>query len=257
MSLLEVKGIICGYGGKPVLNDLSLAADRGLLTGVIGPNGSGKSTLIKAVSGLLSLNSGEIYLGGRRLCGYTPRALACYLAVLAQDIHIEFEFTVGEIVAMGRHPFLGRVQREGPSDKEITERAMAETDTLHLADRPVTTISGGERQRVLLARALAQQAELLLLDEPTSHLDIRHQVETARLLRHLAAEKAIAVLGVFHDLNLAARICDRLLLLHDGHALAWGTPEEVLTPDNIYRAFGIRAVVGHSHYSGALLVETL
>ena len=161
MSLLEVKGIVCSYGGKPVLNGLSLTADRGLLTGVIGPNGSGKSTLIKAVSGLLSLSSGEICLGGRRLCNYTPRALACCLAVLAQDIHIEFEFTVREIVAMGRHPFLGRVQREGLSDKEITERAMVETDTLHLADRSVTTISGGERQRVLLARALAQQAELL------------------------------------------------------------------------------------------------
>ncbi|MDD3805763.1 MAG: ABC transporter ATP-binding protein [bacterium] len=257
MSLLEVKGIVCGYGGKPVLNGLSLTADRGLLTGVIGPNGSGKSTLIKAVSGLLSLSSGEICLGGRRLCNYTPRALACCLAVLAQDIHIEFEFTVREIVAMGRHPFLGRVQREGLSDKEITERAMVETDTLHLADRSVTTISGGERQRVLLARALAQQAELLLLDEPTSHLDSRHQVGTARLLRHLAAEKAIAVLGVFHDLNLAARICDRLLLLCDGHVLAWGTPEEVLTPDNIYRTFGIQIVVERSRHSGALLVEML
>jgi len=257
MSLLEVKDIICGYGDKPVLRGLSISTDRGLLTGVIGPNGSGKSTLIKAVSGLLTPGSGEIRLDGRLLCDYSPRDLARRLAVLAQDIHIEFEFTIREIVAMGRHPFLGRVQREGVSDRDIVEQAMAETDTLHLADRSVTAISGGERQRVLLARALAQQAELLLLDEPTSHLDIRHQVETAELLRRLMAERSMAVLGVFHDLNLAARICDRLLLLCDGHTLAWGTPEEVLTPDNIYRSFGVRTAVERSRHSGALLVETL
>lgn len=253
--MLDIRNISCGYGDRTILRGLSLQVEPGCLTGVIGPNGSGKSTLIRAVSGLLPLGGGQVLVAGRPLSSYTPTSLARTLAVLAQDIHLDFDFSVREVVMMGRYPHLDRLQPEGADDRRIADAAMADTDTGHLADRPVTALSGGERQRVLLARCLAQQSRLLLLDEPTSHLDIGHQLEVVSLLTRIAEERRLAVLGVFHDLNLAARSCRRLLLLHDGSALALGTPEAVLTPANIRRAFGIEAAVEPSRHTGLLQVE--
>jgi len=235
---LKVSDIEVSYGDGPVINGVSFEVGKGDFVAVVGPNGSGKTTLLRALSHALRPVRGAVYLDEREIVGLSGRALAREMAVVPQESSVAFEFTALEIVLMGRSPHLGRFAIEGSHDLDIATEAMEQTRTLHVADRPLNTLSGGERQRVIIARALAQQAEVILLDEPTSHLDINFQVEILELVRRLTKEKGITVLAVLHDLNLSAQYCDWMMLLRDGRIHAAGSPEETLTADNVREVYG-------------------
>lgn len=241
--MLRIESLAVGYGGEPVLKGLNLAVARGEFLVVVGPNGSGKSTLVRAVTGALSPAEGRILLDGRDLRGLRPREVARTLAVVAQDTSVGFPFTVEEIVALGRIPHLPPLRSETPRDRAAVERAMRLTGTQPLAGRLVTALSGGERQRVMVARALAQEPRLLILDEPTAHLDIAHQVELLDLVRRLNRTEGLTVLAILHDLNLAALYADRLVMLKDGRCWADGPPAEVLTEANILAVYGSRVKI--------------
>lgn len=241
--MLRIESLAVGYGGEPVLKGLNLAVARGEFLVVVGPNGSGKSTLVRAVTGALSPAEGRILLDGRDLRGLRPREVARTLAVVAQDTSVGFPFTVEEIVALGRIPHLPPLRSETPRDRAAVERAMRLTGTQPLAGRLVTALSGGERQRVMVARALAQEPRLLILDEPTAHLDIAHQVELLDLVRRLNRTEGLTVLAILHDLNLAALYADRLVMLRGGRVWAEGPPAEVLTEANILAVYGSRVKI--------------
>jgi iron complex transport system ATP-binding protein len=235
--VLEVDGLALGYGARRIVEDASFAVGAGELVGIIGPNGSGKSTLLKGVAGTLRPASGRVRIGGADVARLSRGDLARRVAVVPQSPNLPEAFTALEIVLMGRAPYLGLFQSEGVRDYEIVREAMAATGTWELANRAVGQLSGGERQRVVIARALAQEPRLLLLDEPTSHLDLHHQVHLMEIARTMC-RAGLAGLAVFHDLNLAAQYCDRLLLLCQGRLQAAGTPAEVITPENVARVYG-------------------
>lgn len=241
---LSVDQVTCGYGGAdPVLRDFSFDLPRGEFLAVVGPNGCGKSTLVKLISRVLRPAAGRVMLAGRDLAGYKQRELARNLAVVAQETGMEFAFTVEEVVAMGRLPHLPRFRGESARDRQVVQEAMRATGTLHLKDRPATELSGGERQRVMVARALAQEPSLLVLDEPTAHLDIAHQVELLDLTRRLNRERGLTVVAVLHDLNLAAQYAHRLLMMKDGAVFAAGAPAEVVTEEHVAAVYGSRVKV--------------
>lgn len=243
--LLSVQEVSCGYGSHPVLKDLSLQVAAGEFVAVVGPNGSGKSTLVKAISGTLKPSRGRILLDGADLSQLKRRDVARIMAVLSQETAVDFDFTVEEVVMMGRIPHQGRFSAETADDQQVVEQALAMTGTEHLRGRLITALSGGERQRVLLARALAQQPRLLILDEPTSHLDIAHQVDLLDLIRRLNGG-GLTVVAVLHDLNLAAQYAHRLVMIKDGRLYVEGTPDEVVTEAVVGAVYGSRVrVVPH------------
>jgi iron complex transport system ATP-binding protein len=201
-----------GAAAEFALRDVSVTVARASLTGLLGPNGCGKTTLLKLLSGVLRADAGTVSLDGRPLAGMPRRRVARHLAVVPQETHPAFDYTVMEMVLMGRHPHLGPFQLEGPADLAIGRDALAATGTAHLADRAYITLSGGEKQRVVIASALAQAPEVLLLDEPTASLDLRYQLEVASLLSRLRRERSVTMVLATHDLNLAASLCDTLVL---------------------------------------------
>ncbi len=236
---LRVEDLRFAYESKPVLDGLSLTVQRGELVGIIGPNGSGKTTLLRLVAGSLEPAAGSITLFGRDRTQLSRRERALKISVVPQESRAVFDFTVREIVLMGRAPHLGLLGIEGQMDRAAAEEALRATDTLEFADCRLTELSGGEKQRVLLARALAQEAPLMLLDEPTAFLDIRHRLALYHLVEKLRAERGLTVVAVSHDINLAARFCPRLVLLHQGKVAADGGASEVVTEENlraVYRA---------------------
>jgi len=237
MDVLQITELCCGYHETEVVHGVSLSVRAGEMLGIIGPNGSGKTTLLRTASGILQPFGGTVLLEGEDLHRMTTSDVARRLAFVAQDILVDFSFTVREIVMMGRTPHLGRLGWETRRDLDAAERATKFLDVNHIANRPITEISGGERQRVFIAMALAQEPKLLLLDEPTSHLDINHQVGIMDLIRRMNDEEGVSVLLVSHDLNLAAEYCDRLVLLGKGSIVMTGTPEEVLTEENIKEVY--------------------
>lgn len=241
MKPIEIVDIDVSYGAKKILETITFHADTGEILGIIGPNGSGKTTLLKAMSRVVARDSGEILLDNRDLDALGYRELARQVAVVPQDLSIGFDYTVRDIVMMGRHPYIGRLASETLRDVEICDHAMHLANVAHLGGMSIHDISGGERQRVLIARALAQEPKILLLDEATSNLDVSHQVEILNIIRDLTGK--ITVVSVFHDLNLAAYYCDRLLLLKDRKVYATGTPEEVLTYENIREIFQMETLV--------------
>ncbi|OPZ79659.1 MAG: Hemin import ATP-binding protein HmuV [bacterium ADurb.Bin429] len=252
--ILEVRSLVCGYDERPVLRGVSFALAPGEFLGVIGPNGSGKSTLIKALTGLLPPQGGEVLLAGMPVASYPPREVARRVAVVPQTSHPAFAFTVREVVEMGRHPYLGRFATPGSEDRQAVDEALALTDLLDLQHRPVDHLSGGEFQRVTIARALAQRPAVLLLDEPTAHLDIGHQLAIFDLLARLHVEQNLAVLCVSHDLNLAAEYCQRLLLLSIGTVYAEGAPTAVITQENLLAVYGTLVRVAANPHSGQPMV---
>ncbi|OEU86982.1 ABC transporter ATP-binding protein [Streptomyces abyssalis] len=225
--------------GKKLLSDLSLNVPDGRCVGLVGPNGSGKSTALRCIYRALRPSSGAVRIGEEELSRLSMRRSAQVVAALAQDGEVELDFTVEEVVALGRTPHIRGNQVLSARERELCERAMEQLDISHLARRGVLTLSGGERQRVLVARALVQEPKILVLDEPTNHLDVRHQVELLSLLRRTG----LTTLVVLHDLNLAAAACDRLGVLSEGRLVASGTPEKVLTPEMVHDVFGVRTTV--------------
>lgn len=252
-----VQGVSFRYGALPTLSDVSFAIERGEMVGLIGPNGSGKSTLLRTITRVLEPESGEVQIAGKNLRRYRPSDLARRIAVVAQDDVLNFEFTVRDVVLMGRHPYLRRFEREGPKDLALVNQALQVTRTDHLADRLVTEVSGGERQRVAIARALVQEPEILLLDEPTSHLDINHQVEIFDLLKRQNVDHGLTVLAVLHDLNLAALYCKKLIMLSDGRIAAMGAPWEVISQELIQQVYGADVVISRHPRSNTPLVHLI
>ena len=217
MTKLELNNVTLAYGERVILRDVSFGVAKGELVGLVGPNGSGKSTLIKGITRLLPLKTGHILIDGRDIAHMKREELARKVAVVPQAANLPELFTSFEVVLMGRTPHLKFLQQEGKRDRKIAWQAMQKTQTDHLCDRRVGQLSGGERQRLTIARALTQEAEILLLDEPTSHLDLKYQVETLDLVKELCLEEGMVSLAALHDLNLAAQYCDRLVMLeHKG-----------------------------------------
>jgi ABC-type cobalamin/Fe3+-siderophores transport system ATPase subunit len=239
---------------KPVLDRVSVSVGRGTVVGLLGPNGSGKTTLLRILSGLLQPQSGHVVLNDQPLQSLTRRALARQIAVVPQETHSTFDFTVLDIVLMGRYPHLGAFELEGADDLEIARAALVATDTSALETRMFATLSGGEKQRVVIASALAQAANLLLLDEPTSSLDLGYQFEITSLLRRLNRERGTTMVVSTHDLNFAAALCGRVVLLKQGRVIADGDTDTVLTAPNVRALYGMDADVEFHERAGHLTV---
>ncbi len=235
---LEARGVSAGYHSADVLHAISLHLDAGELVGLIGPNGSGKSTLLRVLTHALPARTGEVLLDGRPVSSFRARERARHIAFVPQTEPALFDFTAWEVVLMGRYAHVAGLAGEKEQDFEAARQAMQEADVSHLALRPITALSGGEHRRVLIARALAQQAPVLLLDEPTAHLDLSHQSRLLTVLRELVERDGTAVLAALHDLNLAAEFCDRLILLQNGRIAAEGAPGEVLQEAVLAEVYG-------------------
>ena len=244
-------------GAPLVVDEVSLTIAPGDLVGILGPNGSGKTTLLKMLSGTLTPSAGQISFDHRPLSAWKRRDLARRIALVPQETHAPFDFTVLDIVLMGRFPHLGTFALEGPADLSIARQALASTGTAAFEDRPFATLSGGEKQRVVIASALAQCPELLLLDEPTASLDLGHQLDVQLLLERLNRERGVTMVLSTHDLNLAAALCRQLILLRGGRVVAQGATEEVLTPDAVRALYGVDADVHRHPIAGHLTVTPL
>jgi iron complex transport system ATP-binding protein len=253
--MLEIENLHVEIGRAPILKGVSLDVRPGEVVVLIGPNGAGKSTLIRAVSGVLPLQSGNVRICGRDLATIPPRDRARLLAVVPQARNLPPAFTVYETALIGRNPHLGWLGQTSAADHQCAQRALERTSLLPLSARRVGELSGGEQQRVLLARALAQETPVLLLDEPTTHLDLQHQSSLLNLVRSLANERQLAVLMALHDLNLAGLYADRVALLVDGHLQACGAPHEVLTEQTLAAVYHIPVhVMTHPEYGSPLVL---
>jgi len=250
MSLaVEIRNLSFSYGDKKVLRGISLNVARGEMVGIIGPNGSGKTTLLKILSMILTGQEGEVLLNGREIQHYGRKGLSRLIAVVPQESQVSFPYTVGEIVLMGRASLHGPFALDGKRDLEVAGESMRLTETLSFADRYLHELSGGEKQRVIIARALAQEPEALLLDEPSTFLDIRHQLQIHELVWRLNHQRGFTVLSSLHDLNLAALFFPRLVILRDGEIYRDGSPKDVLTEEIIQEVYGVKVRV-HKDASG-------
>ncbi len=235
----EAENIHLSYGAKEILKGVSINSQNREFVGLIGPNGSGKSTLLKCIYRILKPNAGQIFLDGTELSSMSVKASAKKVAVVAQHNYYNFEFSVREVVLMGRAPHKRALERDNANDHAIVEKALQTVGMSEFADRSFSTLSGGEQQRVILARALAQQTPCLILDEPTNHLDITHQLE----LMHIVKELDVTVISAIHDLNIAAMFCDRIYAIQDGKIVGQGSPEKLLTPEFIRNVYHVEAEI--------------
>ncbi len=256
--MLQAADLSFVYGpGRAGLHGVSIDVERGGLVGVLGPNGSGKTTLLRLLGGLLPAASGRVTVDGQDVTRVARRDLARRIAIVPQETRLSFEYSVLEVVLMGRFPHLGPFELESADDVAIAREALADTGTLALADRPFPTLSGGEKQRVIIAGALAQATDLMLLDEPTAALDPGYQIEIAALLRRLNADRGVTIVVATHDLNFAAGLCRDLLLLREGRVLAAGPTGEVLTRDSVRALYDVEADVTFHPGAGHLTVVPL
>ena len=242
--IIEVENLSFGYTQSEILKGLSFEVMSGAFVGIAGPNGAGKTTLLNLLCGLLSYKAGSIKIDAARIESYSVKKLAQKIAVVRQEFVPVFDFCVAEMVSMARTPYLGTFGFESKADKEIVAEALEMTDTAHFASRPLAELSGGERQRVFIARALAQSTAILLLDEPTSFLDLKHQVAVYDLLKAAQLEKGKTIVVVTHDINLAAQYCDEILLLGADSSYHIGKAEDIFSPEQIEKVFGVRTFVG-------------
>ncbi len=249
-TAVQIDNLSHAFDGRPVLANVSLTVGGGDFFVVIGPNGSGKTTLMKLICGLLKTSPGRIRVFGRDIRDYSHRSLARRIAYVPQNQEVSFPFTVAEAVLLGRSPHQNVLGLPRAADLAAAGRAMATTGVAHLAERKLDQLSGGEQQRVSIARALCQEPDILLLDEPTASLDLSHQVRLMDLMDLLRRETALTVVMVSHDVNLAAMYADRLLLLSNGRVGRMGSPAEVLTPRNLEGAYGCRVMVDESPFGG-------
>jgi len=258
MHAITVDNISFGYDpAMPVVRDVSLTVRRGEFLSLVGPNGSGKTTLLRLLDRIFIPHRGTITLAGQPLAKFSRAAIARRIAFVPQDNTMQFPFTVAEVVLMGRSPHSGGMAFENARDREVAGTMMALTDIARLADQPVMNLSGGERQRVFIARALAQEPEIILLDEPNAHLDIAHQVDIFRIIKRLNTETGLTVISVSHDLNLAAAYSDRIAMMVGGTLAALGTPSEVLTGERIREVFHTPVIVDTHPVHGAPRVSLL
>jgi iron complex transport system ATP-binding protein len=248
---LEIKGVDFSYFDGPVLEDINLSVGAGEMVGLLGPNGSGKTTLIKLASGILKPKRGEVRLEGDSLSHLSRRFIASNVAVVPQQFHMPFAFTASEVVMLGRTPFFKALAGESEADRRAVANSLELAGINELEERRFDELSGGERQKVILAMALAQQPKLLLLDEPTVHLDIAHQMEILELVRELNIERGLTVVAAMHDLNQASLYFDRLILLKEGKVWADGTPQQVLTEAGISQVFAASVRVEQHPLTGA------
>ena len=254
MVVLTIDGIDCSYGSVDVLKDVNFEVKNGEFLGVLGPNGSGKTTLLRSISRVLKPQKGTIFIGDADIYKLKTLEVAKQLAVVPQDTPITFDFSALEVVLMGRNPHIPRFKMESREDLAIAKNSMKMTGIWNLAERPVTELSGGEKQRVIIARALTQEPKILLLDEPTTHLDICNQLEIMDLLKQLCKTKKMLIIAVFHDFNLAARYCDSLILLKEGKIVAVGESNKTLTSENVKRVFHVDTIVKKHPVTGSLHV---
>ena len=276
--MLRADNVSFAYGATSVLREVSVAVPRGELLGIIGPNGAGKTTLLRLLAGMLQPSTGRVTLDGTDVSRLPRRHLARRMAIVPQETHLAFDYSVLELALMGRYPHLQTFELEGPDDLAIAREALAATGTAELEHRRFMTLSGGEKQRVIIASALAQFGQLsppspvppvppvpddheasavLLLDEPTASLDLGYQLEIATILKTLNRERSIAMLVSTHDLNFAAHLCRELVLLRDGHTVAAGPTEAVLTTESVERLYDVDAEVRHHEAAGHLTVVPL
>jgi iron complex transport system ATP-binding protein len=243
MSYIAVESLSLGYGPRQVVKDINFSLPAGQMTGLVGPNGSGKSTIIKALSRVMAPQSGRVLLDGRDIREISRRELACLLGVVPQIPLLPGSFTAFEVVLMGRNPHLGLLRYEGRHDMEIAMESMRQTGTAHLAERRIGELSGGEIQCVVIARVLTQQPRIILMDEPTANLDVGRQIEILDLMQGLCRREGLTVGVALHDLNLAVQYCSQMVLLSGGGIRASGTPQEVVSAENIQAAYGPGSVV--------------
>lgn len=248
--LVQVKSVCKSYHGRLILDGMNLSVNEGECFGIIGPNGSGKSTLLKLLSSMESADSGLVLLDGKQVEQHPRKELARWLAVLQQEALPPIDFTVREVVEMGRFPFQNWLGEEKSDHNGLIDTILYKLDLVALEHRTLEHLSGGERQRVALAKAMAQQPRLLLLDEPTTYLDIGHQIHLMDRIRAWQQEERMTVIAVLHDLNLASLYCDRVLMIHQGRALRLGTPSEVINSELIRKVYGITPIVVEHPVSG-------
>ena len=252
--IIQVKNTTFSYDQTPVLRSISIDVPKGEFIGIIGPNGSGKSTLLKLLGGVLTAGSGNLLFNGTDYLNKNRKQLARSITWVAQDHPMVFPFKVSEIVLMGRHPYLSPFTFEGEEDIDIVRSAMEQTQTLQFAHRSFNEISGGEKQRVMIAGAIAQEPEVMILDEPTSALDIKYQIQILNILKELNVDKNVTVILAMHDLHLAAKFCDRLILLDHGQVFQDGSPEEVLKKEHIEKVYGVEVHLIRDH-GGKIMIS--
>ena len=247
MNIIETRDISFSYNTKEVLTNVSLFLKRGEFLGIIGPNGAGKSTILRLICGILKPKHGIITVSGNDTCGIERKQLAKKIAFVPQETHFALNFTIEEIVMMGRFPYLRAFQRENKTDYEARDHALMYANLQEFRKRPINSLSSGERQRVVLARALAQEPAILILDEPTSHLDLHHQFAIMELLKKLNKE-GMSIIAVNHDLNLASLYCERLVLLHQGKVFEQGSPKDLITEKILKQVYQTEVkVIRHPH----------
>jgi iron complex transport system ATP-binding protein len=257
LVLLNVDGVECRYGSVKVLEDVNLSVKGGDFLGILGPNGSGKTTLLKSISRILKPHKGTILLNETDIYSLKSVDVAKQMAVVPQETSIGFNFSALDIVLMGRNPHMKRFQMESEKDMAVARKVMNLTNIWHLAERPINELSGGEKQRVIIARALAQEPKILLLDEPLTHLDIMNQLEIMDLVKDLCVKEKLVVLAVFHDFNLAARYCNSAIMLKDNKIFAAGSLTDVLTSENIKSVFNVDAIVQKHLVTNSVFVVPL
>lgn len=250
---LKIENLSYSYGSEQAVSGVSLHVNRGEFVGLIGPNGCGKSTLLKNIYRVLTPDAGSMELDGENLLKMKRRESARRMAVVCQENETPFHFTVEEIVAMGRTPHKGMFETDNGEDKKIVRHALEHVGMQHLAGRSYQSLSGGEKQRVMIARAVAQDCDLMILDEPTNHLDVSYQLQVFDFIRRLK----VTALAAVHDLNLAALYCDRIYVMKRGKIVLEGAPEEVLTPENIWNVYGVRSTVLENPTNGKRIISFL
>ncbi|MBD3271294.1 MAG: ATP-binding cassette domain-containing protein [Elusimicrobia bacterium] len=253
-NCIAVNSLSFSFNHSMILDGISFTVPRGSFTGVIGPNGAGKSTLIKCLSHTLTTQSGTIQINKKNIKEYSRTELARMIGVVPSELASPFDFTVYDMVAMGRTPYTGFLSLLTRQDRTVISDILNATDTVHLQERALSTLSSGEYQRVLIAQALAQEPEILMLDEPTSHLDINHRKEILDLLWKLHVTKQLTIILVSHDINTAADYCTDILILKNGSVLCYGKPEQVLTASIIHDCYGIKTHVSKNPVSGKPVV---
>jgi iron complex transport system ATP-binding protein len=255
--MIIIEKLFFRYESKSVLEDISFKIEKGDFIGLLGPNGSGKTTLLKIIDGVMKPTSGMVLLDGMDLKKIKREDISKKIAVVPQNGFTNFQFKSLDIVLMGRSPYIGKRQFETKKDIEIAENAMRETDCLHCADKFFDKLSGGEKQRILIARAIAQEPEILLLDEPNVHLDINHQIDCFELLKKLNRRKNVTVIAVSHDLNLISEYSKTVILMNSGKIFKIGNPDEVLTSENIESVYGCRVLIDKNPETNSIRITLL